>query len=194
MKRLMIAGVIGGFVLFIWGWLAWAVLPIHSNTIGSLTSEESVVAALQGSATPEGVYAIPSMPQGSAQHDEAAMNEWMQKHQRGPVAMLIYQPRGMDPMMVSQMITGLIISILSAWLAAWFLSRSTAAAASFIQRVAFFGMLGLFASMVVHLMYWNWLYFPMNYTTAMVADSIISWLLAGLAMSAYLKPPVSQAA
>jgi hypothetical protein len=91
------------------------------------------------------------------------------------------------------MILGLLIMMITAAMAAWFLSRSTAAASGYIVRVIFCGMLGVFASFVVHLMYWNWFYFPLNYTTAMVADTIIGWLLAGLVIGAIVKTPRSEA-
>lgn len=197
MKKNLFAGVVGGIVLFLWGWIAWIVLPIHSDTLWNLPNEDVVVSALQTAPPAAGVYTVPGMPRYTAEMSDdqkaAATKEWEEKQQRGPVALIVLHPTGKDPMMASQMITGLIISMLTAFLAAWFLSRSTAVAGSFFQRVVFCGMLGVFASFVVHLMYWNWFNFPMNYTTAMVADTVIGWLLAGIAISAIVKSPKTQA-
>jgi len=197
MKKILLAGVIGGIVLFVWGWLVWAVLPLHEGDFKTLGNEEAVVDVLRSSAAEHAVYAVPGKPQEttgmSTEQRKAMMDEWAKKHQRGPVALIVYSPTGTDPMMTAQMILGLLIMMITAAMAAWFLSRSTAAASGYIVRVIFCGMLGVFASFVVHLMYWNWFYFPLNYTTAMVADTIIGWLLAGLVIGAIVKTPRSEA-
>ena len=46
------------------------------------------------------------------------------------------------------------------------------------------GLLGLFAALVTHVAYLNWMWFPVDHTLAMSANVVIGWLLAGLAMAA----------
>ena len=50
------------------------------------------------------------------------------------------------------------------------------------------GLLGLFAALVTHVAYLNWMWFPVDHTLAMSADVVIGWLLAGLAMAAIVGP------
>ena len=95
-----------------------------------------------------------------------------------------------SPMMPAQMVVGCIISLLSALLASWLLSRSTAVASSFISRVAFCGTLGIFLSVGTHLLNWNWMGYPLDYTTAMVADAVLGWLLAGVGIASVVKVKV----
>ena len=103
--------------------------------------------------------------------------------------MLIYDPQGKDPMMPGEIISGLLISMLAASVATWLLSRSTAAATSYLVRVLFCGVLGILISFSTHLPLWNWMGYPLDFTTAMIADTIIGWLLAGLGIAAIIKMP-----
>lgn len=106
----------------------------------------------------------------------------------------ISYPQGSEPFMPARFLIGFIVNFIAAFFAAWFLARSTAAASSYMARVAFCGMLGIFASFAVHLPYWNWMYFPFDHTTAMIADTVLGWVLAGLGIAAIVKPPKMEAA
>lgn len=186
MKQLLLAALVGGIILFMWGWLSWSVVPIHASTIKTIENEEAVVSTMHVNMTQEGVYAFPGMP---AADDQTAVDEWTQKYKQGPVGMVIYNPEGSEPMMGSQMFAGFIISMISAYFAAWFLSRSTAVSSTYFARVAYFGMLGIFISVVSHLVNWNWMGYPLDYTVGWVMDAVIGWILAGLGIAAIVKTP-----
>jgi hypothetical protein len=183
--KTILAGLVGGAVLFVWGFLAWAVLPIHMSTVSAIANEDAVVAALQPSLTTRGVYFLPTMPPSSATPEVRQAYE--AKYRRGPVGMIIYSPEGMDPMMARQMIIGFVISFLSAALVAWFLTRSTAYTASYFGRVAYCGMFGIFLAVAQNLMTWNWLCEPNGWATGWVIDSIVGWTLVGLVIAAMVK-------
>jgi hypothetical protein len=186
MKQLLIAAIIGGIILFVWGWLSWSVFPIHNSSMKSIENEEAVISTMHVNMTQEGVYVFPGMP---ATQDQAAVDEWTQKNKQGPIGMIIYNPEGSEPMMASQMIVGIIISIISSYLAAWFLSRSTAASSTYLARVAYCGMLGIFVSLVSHVVNWNWMGYPLDYTTSWIMDAVIGWILAGLGIASIIKTP-----
>jgi hypothetical protein len=191
MKRTLFAGLAGGIILFIWGALAWTVLPLHNPSLHNIANEDAVINTLRANIDTKGVYIFPGMPHDQGQ---AAMDVAMKKYQQGPVGMIIFDPKGSNPMMPGQMIVGLIISILSALIAIWFLSRSTAAASGYLARVAFFGMFGLFISVFAHLTSWNWMGYPFDYISAWIIDTIIGWLLAGIGITAIAKLPKSSEA
>jgi len=188
MARTLLAAVLGGVILVIWGMLAWMVLPLHNDTMQNLPNEEAVVAALQ-STPQQGVYIFPGMPKDAT--DKAAMDAYMARYARGPMGFVVYDPKGGDPMMVSNMIVGLLISILAALVATWVYQRSTAFTGTLIQRLSFFGMLGLFLALATYFTNWNWMGYPLSYTTSMALDTIIAWLLAGLGIMLIVKPPKS---
>jgi hypothetical protein len=198
MKKILIGGIVGGVVLFIWSARAWTVLPIHKSSIHSIANEDAVIGALKGNIGAKGVYLFPAMP-GSAgdmptESAPGATELAARKMQQGPVGLIVYDPHGMDPFMASQFIVGLILDLIAAFLAAWLLSRSTAMASPYMARVMFCGVLGIFVSFVSWLPGWNWMGYPMDYTTAMVADSIFGWLIAGLAIAGFVKGPAAQQA
>jgi hypothetical protein len=198
MKHILLGGIVGGIILFVWGWMAWTVLPLHTASMRPIENEDRVTEVLATNLGGEGIYTFPSMPQNedevSAEEQQLAMDEWTKKYQRGPVGMVVYSPHGSDPAMSGQMLSGFLINLASAMLAVWLLSRSTAMTASFLARVAYCGMLGILISAFSHLTNWNWLGFPFDYTSAMITDTVIGWVLAGMGIASVVKSPQASAA
>jgi len=187
MARTLLASLLGAVILVVWGMLAWVALPLHKDTLQNLPNEDAVVTALQ--ALPgQAVYIFPGMPKD--RNDKAAMDAYTQKYAHGPMGMIVYDPRGGDPFMVSSLIYGLIIAFLSALIATWAYQRSTAITGTFIQRVSFFGMFGLFLALAGYFNNWNWMGYPLGYTTSMALDTLIAWLLAGLGIMLVVKAPM----
>ena len=189
MKKLLIGSIIGGIILFVWGWISWAILPIHTSSIRNINNEEAVVSAMHINMDQKGVYIFPGMP---TVQDQTLQDEYLQKYQQGPVGMIIYDPEGSDPMMPNQMIVGFILSVIASYVAGWFLSRSTAAASPYFARVTYCGMLGVFVSLVSHLVNWNWMGYPLDYTMAWTMDAVIGWILAGFGIAAIIKVPKTE--
>ena len=191
MKKIVLAGIVGGIILWVWGFLSWVVLPLHNSAKLSVPNETEVIATLGQSLTAKGTYVFPMMPGEAGEmpgaEQEAAMAAYMQKYQSGPTGMIFYDPAGKDPFMLNQMVIGLLIFMLSAGIVAWFLSRSTATAESYLSRVIYCGMIGTLMAIGVHLSDWNWMGYSLDWTRALMVDSIAGWLIAGLGISAIVK-------
>lgn len=191
MKRVIIAGFIGAIVLFFYGMISWTVLPWHTKTYKPIPAESVVVNTLQQNISDTGAYYFPGIPVHSPDADAATkktMNDqWIAKHKQGPLGMVIFHAQGIDPMSPMIMIQGFIISLLGAMLAAGFLKISCAGKCKYAVRVMFVTTLGIFVALVSDLNYWNWLFFPTDYTLVMIADDILSWFLAGLAIAFIVK-------
>ncbi len=189
MVRVIVAALIGGILLFVWGFVSWTVLTWHNTSGGQLPNEEIVVAAMQGNITESGIYWIPGMAREPAASDEAkkaAEEAWMERHRAGPIGMLVYHPEGREPMMPKVFAQGLGLSFLSALIAAVLLVSS--GIGNYVGRVAFVTMLGLFVGITADMSEWNWFSFPMDWTLANVGDRLVGWLLVGLVMAAIVKP------
>lgn len=186
MKRVLLAGLLGGVVMFIWGWLSWGMLPWHNATIPNLPNEDAVIAVLQSSITASAVYQFPGMPAG-----EADMAAWTEKYKRGPSGMLFYSVEGKDPMGAGMFVGGFILEFIIATLAAWFLSLALGRLPGYGQRVGFLTMLGVLGALVSHIMAWNWMGNPMGYSLVMSADLVIASLLAGLVIAWRIKPEMA---
>jgi hypothetical protein len=191
MKKVIIGGILGAVIIFIWSFIAWGVVPLHDSTMRNIANEDSLITLMRSTMDAKTVYVFPGMPAKvpgtTSEQKEAAMKEWEQKYAKGPTGMIFYDPKGSSPMMPGQMVVGFIICFLSTALAGWLLARSTAIASGYMARVMYCGVLGIFISLVAHLTNWNWMGYPLDFTIAMMVDTIIGWILAGLGIAAVVK-------
>lgn len=180
-KRIVLAGILAGIVVFAWGALSHMVLGLGETGIKQIPNEDTVLATMKGNIIEPGFYFFPwgdeSTPEG--------MKQWEEKYKRGPIGVLIYQPAGRTPMGPGQLGTELGIDIVAALIAAALLAQ--AAAVGFGGRLLFVVLLGLFGAVATNISYWNWYGFPTDYTLAVVADEIIGWTLAGLVLAGIVK-------
>lgn len=183
MKRLLVAGVLGGVALFVWGFLAHVVLPLGQTGLRVLPDEETVVAPLQAHLRQPGIYVFPGIDPAQ-QADPAVVEAWTEKHRAGPRGLIVYNPDGADPMSPTQLAMELLSNVLAAFIAAYLISK---AGAPFARVVWLSMLLGLFAWAVVHVSHWNWYGFPGDYTAAALLDEVVGWTLAGIAMGWVLK-------
>lgn len=182
--RIVIAGIIGGLVIFIWSAIAHTALPIGEAGFKVPAQQEAVLGALSQSTAGEGVYMYPSMPM-EQYRDETASAAFEQRSNGKPYAFVIYQPGGnpVNQSMTPNLIKQLVTDVLAALVAAWILALGTW---NFRRRVLVAGALGLFAWLAVSLPQWNWYMFPMNMTLAGLIEQVVGWLLAGAAMAWWL--------
>jgi len=186
MKKILLAGVVGGLLMFIWSAAAWMALPLHTSTIKAMANEDSVVAAMKTGMDKKTVYMFPARPTAGG---DAAMDAWKKKFSQGPVGMVIYSPAGGDTTieMVAEMGIGLVDDILVAMLAAWLLSRSTAARAGYFARVMFCGLIGVIICLFIHVANWNWMMYPVDYTTGWIADTLAAWVAGGIGIAFFVR-------
>ncbi len=192
MKKTLLGGIVGGIILFVWSFLAWTVLPLHTPAMREIQNEDAIISSLKPALPTKGVYMLRHNPGMSA--DNTARDAWNERIKQGPTGMIFYDPNGSDPMMIEQMAAGLIIDILSALVVAWLLTRSTAQTASYLTRVMFCGIFAIFATLFDYLTMWNWMGYPADFTTGLIVDALIAWLLAGLGIAAIVKAPKAQTA
>lgn len=187
MARLLIAALLGGLVHYLWGTLSWTVLPFHTMTMNQAPDEAGLSAAL--AALPEsGVYYIPGMP-----HDHATgaatpeqVEAWAARHRAGPLASIYLRLEGAQPMSPRVFAVGFLLSASSAFLVALILK--TAAIATYRLRAAIGALIGVFLAIQADLMLWNYMFFPLDHTLAMMLDAVAGWTLAGLAIAAVMRP------
>ncbi len=187
MKRIMIAGVLGAIVYYIWGMLAWMALPLHTPTLSGLVDGAAITTVLKDQNLETGVYVYPwTDNQDDWKNPES---DFMKNHNAGPIYSIYYESAGAAPMNAGVLAGGFVIDLLAALLAACLLSSvSMNAGRSYARRVGFVIGLGLFVALIGHASYWNWMHFPTGYTLAFVADVVIGWTLAGLAIAAVVRP------
>ncbi len=184
--RILAAGVTGAVVYFVWGMLAWMVLPLHAPTVHGLPAESQVTQALTAQDLKTGVYVAPWSDNASEMSDPDST--FMKNHLAGPIFSIYYQQQGAAPMNSRVLGVGFVIDLLAATLAAWLVSSLGDCGRRYACRVGCVAGLGVFVALIGHASYWNWMHFPWDYTLAFMIDVIVGWTLAGLAIAAWVRP------
>lgn len=83
--------------------------------------------------------------------------------------------------MIKQLLRQFIGDLVSVLIVVCLLSQT--AGLGYWGRVGFVSLVGVAIGFVGHFAYWNWFGFPTPYLVVTIADSLIAWLLAGLAMA-----------
>jgi len=185
MKQIIIGGVVGGILLFVWQFATWMFLGIHDQEQEPLLDNEAaVVTALQG--TERGVYWIPGLKQ--EHHEDPESDEykaWEKKYESGPRAFVVYDPDGAKPMDARSMAMGGGVAILIGLVSAWLLKK--ASISGFLGRWVFVLGLGVFIALVMDVQGWIWMNHPTDWMRGFVIDHIGGMAVVGLALALIVK-------
>ena len=184
-KKILLAGVIGGAVIFIWSFISHMLLPLGEAGIKTLPNEDAVIAALRDNAKEPAVYLFPGFM--SSDMTAAQQAEYNQKREQGPVGFLVYNPGSSPIMFPKRLMIELVTNIMSAIIAAFLLSQALGKLTGLGGRVLFVTLLGTVPFFVIDASYWNWYDFPMKYVLAQLTDQVVGFALAGVAMAKILK-------
>lgn len=181
--RVIIAGLLGGLVIFIWGAVSHMVLPLGEMGMAQTANEDAVIAVLKDNMPKAGVYMVPGLST-EQMSDDAAVAAYQAKSVANPNAFVVYQPQGRDG---TQMTQNLLHQYLGDTLAALIAALILALGAfSRMKRILLSVCLGVFAWLTVSAPYWNWYRFPQDFSLANLAMLLIGWLLAGSVMAWWL--------
>lgn len=181
--RILMSGILGGVVFFLWGAVAHLALPVGTMGMKFAAPHEAVLGAMKQSFQGEGVYVLPSLPK-EQMGNEQATKAFAPTETSNPYAFVVYQPQGED---TSQMGDNLAKQFASDFLSALIVSFVLALGAfGFGKRVLVSAGLGLFSWLTVSVPWWNWYRFPMDFTIGSFLEQVVGWLLAGLAMAWWL--------
>jgi hypothetical protein len=195
MKRILLAGLLGGIAMFVWSSIAHVALPLGKTGIKEIPNEQAVLSGMQAQlGGTSGLYAFPGMglgPNPTRQEENAAMQQYDQKLAANPSGILIYHPPGAKALSPGQLVTELLTELVEALLLAWLLAQTTLATPA--SRMGFVVVAALMATITTNIPYWNWYGFPTSYTTAYMLIEFVGYLAAGAVVAAILKTkaPVS---
>jgi hypothetical protein len=181
--RIIIAGLLGGLVIFIWGAISHMALPLGEVGMAESKNEDAVLSVLKENMPKPGVYILPGL--SSAQmSDEKAVAAYQAKSVVQPHAFIVYQSQGRDSTQMNQnLLHEYICNTIAALFAAVILALGTF---TFAKRVLLSIGLGIFSWITVSAPYWNWYRFPQDFSLANLAMLVSAWFLAGLAMAWWL--------
>lgn len=170
MKKVLMASVVAGIIMFFWGFVSWTVLSWHQDVSHRFSDEAAMEASIKAQAPEAGIYFLPfeeeGFKEGGASMFASIVPEY---HLNMPVTLGV----------------GLLCYIISAFLVVVALRMTHGL--SYGQRLGYICLLGLIIGFVGHFPYWNWMNFSTPYVLVMIIDSVISWLLAGLVIAKWIE-------
>lgn len=196
MKRILLAGLLGGIAMFIWSSIAHMALPLGEAGIKEIPNEQPVLSAMQaGLGQASGLYLFPGMgvgPDASRQQRNAAMQQYGQKLAANPSGLLIYHPPGAPALTPGQLATEFLTEFAEALLVAILLSQIRAT--SFGSRIGLAVVIALVGAITTNIPYWNWYGFPLSYTLPYACTQVIGYIIAGVVAASILRTQVPQTA
>ncbi|HXS04338.1 MAG TPA: hypothetical protein VN731_07670 [Rhodanobacter sp.] len=182
--RVLVAGLIGGIVMFLWGVAAHMALGLGEVGLRLPANENVALSGLQeGLGGKAGVYMLPALDP-KQMNDPSVVQAYSIKAVRSPYAWVVYQPQGTDMMQMGPQIGRQWASDTLSALALAFVMGL--AVVGFRRRLAIAAAAAIFAWLSTMLPYWNWYRFPLDFTLAALVEQLIGWLIAGAAMAWWL--------
>jgi len=182
MKRILLAGILGGLGLFVWGGLSHMVLGLGEVGVRGLPQQQAVLDTLRASTPEAGFYYFP-------QPDSAMKLPADQIG--GPHGILIFHPTGATLAMGGMLTKECILNIVQALILAFLLSLAPGLS-GYMSRVGFVVLIGVLAGITTNVEYWIWYGFPSKYTAGIVSDRIVGFLIVGLVAAALVKPAAAK--
>ena len=189
MKRIILAGLLGGIAMFIWSTIAHIALPLGEVGVKEIPNEAAILSSMSSTiGSTSGLYLFPGTglgPDATHQQKQAAMRDYGKKLAANPSGILIYHPPGQSALTARQLTTEFLTEVAEALLAAILLAQTRLT--SFGSRLGFIAVLGLAAAITTNIPYWNWYGFPTNYTIAYMSIEFVDYLAAGLVVASLVR-------
>ena len=184
MARIVLAAILGGLLMFVWGAVSHMLLPFERDAMKPIPNETAVMSALGGNLAEPGMYFFPwTDMSGKATAEQQAA--WQAKIASGPSGLLVYRPNGGESMSPRQLVTEFVSNVLAALFGAFLLVQLPG---SFGRRVLSMTAIGVAAWLSISVSQWTWYAFPTSFLLGDLADQFGGWLLAGIGMAALIKP------
>jgi hypothetical protein len=184
MKRVALSGIVAGFAFFIWLSLIHLATPLGQVGVRAIPNEAQVVNSIQANVSEQGFYLFPgAVPpeNATAAEKKAVLNAAMEKMKTSPTGILVVFPQGKAPLSPGQLVTELVNDIAQGLLLAWLLTQTAITTISGKMRFAL--VVGVAASMLTNISYWNWYGFPTDYTVSYMFGEISGYVVMGLAIA-----------
>jgi hypothetical protein len=175
--RVVVAGILGGLVVFVWGVTSHMVLTLGHVGVAALPAQDTVLQVLGDNVKEQKIYIFPWYD------DEAQLN---QAYATGPHGILALTPPAGPFSFGKALILEGLSNVVCGLFAALLFAAAAPALAGWRKWIAFGATLGAFASVAIDFSYWNWYGFPSDYFAAALIDSVVGWTLGGLVIGWWL--------
>lgn len=172
MKKLLIASIVGGLIIFIWQFLSFAAVNLHKPAQQYTDKQDAIMSVLSSQNLPEGGYVLPSMPEGATMEQHQA---FIKEQEGKPWATIQYHNK-LETNMVMNMVRGFIINIIIVYLFCWMIRRMKVQSMGNIVAAALVvGLIGF-----LNQPYTGFIWYKTFDIWAYFFDAIVSWGLTGI--------------
>src|SRR5205823_13300618 len=180
--KILLAGVLGGIVMFIWTSVAHMFLPLGEAGISEIPNGSAVLSAMQSNIGEQtGLYICPGPGVGknaTRQEKSEAMKHMAEKMATNPSGILMYHGPGRPFTLGKWLGIEFGTELLEAILVVFLLAQTRIG--SFAGRIGFVLVAGILAAISTNVSYWNWYGFPCVYTASYMLIQIVGFFLVGI--------------
>lgn len=179
--RFVLGVLLGAVAMFLWSFVFWMVIPYPGSVLNTLPNQDLLVPALQAAIPADGVYLVPA-----AEESE----EVMAQKEQGPVATIMFQKGGAEPM-DKTMIRGFVHMLGCSFLLA--IAVATAGRRTFLGRFVLIFWIGLFVAIWTEMSTVIWFLFPIRYACLQMTYHLSAIAVLGLVLAFFIRPPADPA-
>ena len=194
MNKTILAGILGGIVMFIWTAIAHMFLPLGDAGISQIgaDNEATLLDAMKTSlGERRGLFIFPGTnlgPNPTHQEKNDAMKQMADKEAKGPSGILMYHPT--RPFTLGKWLgIEFVTELLEACLVVGLLAQTRLT--TFAGRVTFVTTAGILAAITTNVSYWNWYGFPKRYTVSYMFIEVVGFFLIGVVAALVLPKQTS---
>lgn len=193
-KKVILAGILGGILMFIWGGLWHDQLPTAFAGLHSLPNEQAVLSVMKTNIPEAGMYLFPGLgvpDDAPFSQKKEAMKKLEQNPPSSPQGVLIYEPAGAG-LSAKMLVTEAATNIVQALLVAFLLAQT--GLKRFSSRLGFAFVIGVLAAITTNISLWNFYHFPGSWIAGQISFLILGYFLVGIVVAAIVKGGAPKAA
>ena len=189
----MIATLLGGVLLFVWGVASNMALAWHERSYSKLKDERTVLEALDAVDNGPGMYLIPNVNPSenqvqSAEEEMLAMEIATKQMAEGPMAWIVYRPDGNRTFQSAITVQSFLCLGTSALLSL----LAVLVGRSFIRRFVAIVLSVLAGTLFAKLPLWIWWGFTDDWMFAQLLDPVVGGAIAGVGIACFTGPKSSE--
>lgn len=170
MNKALVGALVGGLILFIWQFLSWTILPVHSSEMAYTDKQDEILVCLAASGIEDGTYFLPNLAPGYTSEEYKAYQENMEGN---PWALIRYRTEAHTNMPLN-MIRALVVDVLAVFFLCYILTGIPDL--SFQKAIISSVMVGLIGFFTIS--YLDSIWFESN-AVSYLLDSLVQWILVG---------------
>jgi hypothetical protein len=183
MVRIVLAAILGGFLMFVWGAAVHLLLPLQNAAFKRIPNEDAMLSTLAADLKEPGMYAFPWIDM-SGKPPADQQQAWSRKLAVGPSGLLVYRPNGGEAMSPRQLVAEFVSNMLAAFFGAFLLVQLPG---GYSRRALSMAVIGIAGWLSISVSQWIWYGFTPPFLIGDLVDQFGGWLLAGLGMATLLK-------